>query len=184
MASAGRVGDRARVPADSHGGTCCPHAATGPATAGSPDTLINWKPALRVGDRGTHGSCCGPGTWIAGEGNPTVLINDRPVHRKGDVTVHCGGYGVLIEGSPDVWACGDADGACGDVDEPRYKLPVRVTIAGTDEPLAGEAYQVLDQEGNVVREGVLDDDGCLDELDIDLGQYTVCLKNGLILHGR
>jgi hypothetical protein len=63
---------------------------------------INGKPALRVGDKGTHAACCGSNTWKAVKGAPRVLINGRAVHRIADKTQHCGGSGRLIEGSPDV----------------------------------------------------------------------------------
>lgn len=103
MKAAGRLGDRARTPDDSHGEDCCAHEAEGPATSGSADVLVGDRPALRVGDVGVHDACCGPNTWIAAAGAPTVLVNDRPAHRAGDATRHCGGEGCLVEGSADVF---------------------------------------------------------------------------------
>ncbi|MBP6630575.1 MAG: PAAR domain-containing protein [Kofleriaceae bacterium] len=102
MAKQGRLGDKANIPADTHGCVACPHPCTGPAIAGSPDTNVNGKPALRVGDPGIHAACCGPNTWTATMGSSVVFINGKPAHRMGDMTTHCGGVGKLIQGSPDV----------------------------------------------------------------------------------
>jgi uncharacterized Zn-binding protein involved in type VI secretion len=73
----------------------------GPAETGSPDTLVNMRPALRVGDSGIHVHCCGPNTWVAVAGSSSVLINNRPAHRLGDEDMHCGGPGFMVEGSGD-----------------------------------------------------------------------------------
>ena len=54
MPPACRIGDKAHCPRDSHGNTCCAHSVIGPAVSGSPDIIINGRPALRVGDRGRH----------------------------------------------------------------------------------------------------------------------------------
>ncbi len=102
MPPVGRVGDNAFVPADAHGCPACPHPATGPATAGSPDVLVNGMPVLRVGDSGVHAACCGPNKWSAAKGSGTVFINNKPAFRLGDTTSHCGGVGNLIVGSPTV----------------------------------------------------------------------------------
>ncbi len=102
MPPQGRVSDNAMVPADAHGCPACPHPATGPATSGSPDVMVNGLPALRVGDPGVHAACCGPNQWKAAKGSGTVFINDKPAHRLGDMTQHCGGVGNLIVGSPTV----------------------------------------------------------------------------------
>lgn len=97
-----RLGDKSNVPADAHGCPACPHNATGPAIMGSPTVFVNNKPALRVGDMGTHAACCGPNIWVAAVGSATVLINGMPAHRLGDQDTHCGGVGQMIEASPDV----------------------------------------------------------------------------------
>ena len=102
MPGAGRLGDKAMVPADAHGCPICPHPATGPAILGSPNVLINSRPALRVTDKGIHAACCGPNTWVAIKGSATVFINSLQAHRMGDANQHCGGVGNLIEGSTDV----------------------------------------------------------------------------------
>lgn len=102
MPPQGRLGDKSFVPVDAHGCLVCPHPAIGPAIQGSPNVLVNYRPALRVGDPGTHAACCGPNTWTAQTGSGTVLINGRPAHRQGDMDAHCGGIGHLIEGSMNV----------------------------------------------------------------------------------
>lgn len=99
---AARVGDKSMCPADAHGCPGCAHSVVGPAIAGSPDVLINGRPAVRVGDHGIHAACCGPNTWTAAQGSPNVFVNGKPIHRLGDVDQHCGGIGRMIEGSPDV----------------------------------------------------------------------------------
>jgi uncharacterized Zn-binding protein involved in type VI secretion len=102
MPEQGRVGDNAKVPADGHGCPACPHVCIGPGVAGSPDVLVNGKPALRVGDPGVHAACCGPNKWNAKAGAPGVFINGKKAHRVGDAVKHCGGSGKLIVGSPNV----------------------------------------------------------------------------------
>ncbi|MFX0198775.1 MAG: PAAR domain-containing protein [Candidatus Hodarchaeota archaeon] len=102
MPPQGRLGDKSQASADAHGCPACPHPVIGPAVQGSPDVLVNFLPALRVGDMGIHAACCGPNTWTASEGSSTVLINNKPAHRMGDKDQHCGTSGKLIEGSPDV----------------------------------------------------------------------------------
>jgi len=104
MPSMGRLGDKSNAPADAHGCPGCPHPVTGPAVMGSPDVLVNGRPALRVTDVGIHAACCGPNMWTAVMGSGTVLVNGLAAHRMGDQDAHCGGVGQLIEGSPDVLA--------------------------------------------------------------------------------
>ena len=97
-----RLGDKSNVPVDAHGCPACPHPGVGPAIVGSPDVFVNYRPALRVGDKGIHAACCGPNTWVATMGSATVLINNKQAHRLGDLDTHCGGVGQMIEGSNDV----------------------------------------------------------------------------------
>jgi uncharacterized Zn-binding protein involved in type VI secretion len=106
MPPQGRLGDKSNVPADAHGCPACPHPAIGPAIIGSPDVMVNKRPALRVGDNGIHAACCGPNTWTAAKGSGTVMINNKPAHRMGDQDTHCGGSGQLIEGSNNVMTGG------------------------------------------------------------------------------
>jgi uncharacterized Zn-binding protein involved in type VI secretion len=102
MPKQARLGDKAKVPADSHNCTQCPHTCVGPATEGSPTVKVNGKPALRVGDHGIHSSCCGSNTWQAKTGSATVFIDGKAAHRYGDVDQHCGGIGQMIDGSDNV----------------------------------------------------------------------------------
>src|SRR5262245_54667838 len=107
MGSVGRLGDRAKANLDTHGCPACPHVTVqGPAIIGSMTVCVNKKPVLRVGDCGIHAACCSSNTWIAMEGSGTVLVEGLPLHRKGDKTRHCGGQGLLIEGSNTVYAGG------------------------------------------------------------------------------
>ncbi len=111
MARVSVLGDRSRVPTDSHGCPRCPHTCIGPSVTASPDVFVNGKPVLRVGDVGVHAACCGRNVWVAVEGSSTVFVNGQPVHRKGDKDLHCGGMGEMMDGSPDVKIGGLASGA-------------------------------------------------------------------------
>lgn len=101
-----RLGDKANCPADAHGCPACPHPVTGPAIQGSPDVVVNGRPAVRVGDQGIHAACCGPNMWKAAAGSGTVFVNNIAAHRLGDQTTHCGGSGTMIEGSDNVMTGG------------------------------------------------------------------------------
>ena len=102
MPPQGRLGDKSQAPVDAHGCPICPHPVIGPAVTGSPDVMVNNRPALRLTDQGVHAPCCGPNIWTAVTGSATVMINNLPAHRMGDTDMHCGGPGTLIEGSTDV----------------------------------------------------------------------------------
>ncbi len=106
MPGVGRLGDLSQTQADAHGCPGCPHPATGPAITGSPDVLVNGRPALRGQgeDVGVHAACCGPNMWKTVMGSPTVLINGKPAHRLNDLDAHCGGVGKLTTASTDVIA--------------------------------------------------------------------------------
>ncbi len=101
-----RIGDLSQCPADFHGTLACPRQVIGPAIQGSPDVLVNFLPAVRVGDMGIHAACCGPNTWKAAMGSKTVFINGMPAHRLGDMDQHCGGVGTMVGGSPNVFTGG------------------------------------------------------------------------------
>ena len=103
-----RLGDKALVPADAHGCPACPHTATGPAISGSPNVVVNGRPAIRVDDPGIHAACCGPNKWNAKTGSSSVFVNGRAAHRLGDMVKHCGGMGTTIEGSANVLVGGPA----------------------------------------------------------------------------
>ncbi len=109
-----RLGDKALIPADAHGCVACPHTASGPAVAGSPNVNVNGRPAIRVDDPGIHTACCGGNTWNAQTGSKSVFINGKPAHRLGDVVRHCGGVGKCIEGSGNVFV-GDLTNTLGTV---------------------------------------------------------------------
>jgi uncharacterized Zn-binding protein involved in type VI secretion len=98
-----RVFDRSLVIGDTHAKMCCPHVAIGPGLRGSDDVIVNNRGALRVGDTGVHGACCGANTWMAIEGSETVIINGMYAHRRFDADQHCGGMGLMVDGSPDVF---------------------------------------------------------------------------------
>ena len=102
MPEQARLQDKSEVPADAHGGVCCAHKCIGPAVQGSPDVFVNGRNAIRVTDPGEHEGCCGPNTWIAKSGSGTVFINNLKAHRKGDQDQHCGGMGIMKEGSDNV----------------------------------------------------------------------------------
>ena len=101
-----RLQDIGHVPSDAHGCPGCPHDCKGPITRGSPNVMVNGLPASRVGDTGTHSSCCGPNTFEASAGSGTVFINGIKAHRKDDAQIHCGGDGKMTTGSPDVFTGG------------------------------------------------------------------------------
>ena len=46
MPGQGRLGDKSQATVDAHGCPACPHPANGPAVQGSPDVLVNFRPAL------------------------------------------------------------------------------------------------------------------------------------------
>lgn len=89
---AGRLGDIG----SSHG--CYPPT---PTISGSPDVLINGRPAIRVDDPLLLHGCpnCPPHPRKMSKGCASVLINGKPACGVGD-DVNCGG--VLITGSGDV----------------------------------------------------------------------------------
>ena len=101
----GRLNDDA-IAVDAHGKPCCPHVVKGPATQGSHNVFVNNQAALRVDDKGVHTACCGSNRWTAKSGSATVFINNKPAHRLGDSTQHCGGVGLLLEGSHNVFVGG------------------------------------------------------------------------------
>jgi uncharacterized Zn-binding protein involved in type VI secretion len=102
MPPAFRLGDLAQASVDAHGCPACPHPATGPAILGSPNVMVNGRPAVRMQDMGIHAVCCGPNMWTAAMGSGTVFINGKPAVRTGDMTTHCGGVGTTQAGSTDV----------------------------------------------------------------------------------
>lgn len=159
MPEQGRLGDKARCPADGHGCLSCAHDVRGPATAGSSDVYVNDMNALRVDDPGVHASCCGPNTWKAAKGSSNVYFNGKKAHRKGDQTKHCGGNGELIEGSSDVFV--GSQSTDGDLADSRQELHVALLdhegnyIVGVDFTASGPAtYRGTTADGPVVFKNV------------------------------
>jgi uncharacterized Zn-binding protein involved in type VI secretion len=85
---------------------CCPHGVIGPANIKyAQKTNINGRPALRLTDKGTHSSCCGPQIWEALRctSDHKVFIEGKLAFRMNDITLHCKETpGKLIEGSNNV----------------------------------------------------------------------------------
>lgn len=165
MPELGRLGDHARNPADGHGCLSCAHDVRGPAIAGSTDVFCNSKNALRVGDPGTHSSCCGPNTWNAAKGAPGVYINNIKAHRKTDETVHCGGKGTLIEGSDDVYV-GDFGGGPAGV-PPKGKLEFRM-VTPEGHPIPNLEFTIAFPGGGSEK-AKTDGDGWFRKPDVPLG---------------
>ena len=106
MPGQARLGDKSNCPADAHGCPACPHPCVGPAIIGSPDVMVNGKPAIRVDDQGVHMACCGSNMWTAKMGSSTVKINNKAAHRQGDMDQHCGGVGTMQACSTNVMTGG------------------------------------------------------------------------------
>lgn len=156
MKPAGRVGDIAFCPSDSHGCPGCAHPVQGPAIQGSPNVLINDLPALRVGDPGIHAACCGGNKWKAKEGASTVIVNNKKIFRLNDPTKHCGGDGTLVGGSPNVLV-GDSGG------ERSAELPATLEfilllnghpVEGLDATVEPGGRSTTDQDGRILFENL------------------------------
>lgn len=152
---------------DDHGRPCCPHVASGPAITGSANVQINGRKALRVGDFGTHSSCCGAERWESDGGAPAVLINGRKAHRVRDVDDHCGGQGYLAEGSANVLVGNYSK------DAHRRKPGVKVRLVWPDgTPLPDLDYGL---DGKEQRNGKLSD-GLIDERATVDGKFRLTLQ--------
>jgi uncharacterized Zn-binding protein involved in type VI secretion len=97
-----RIGDESLCMLDVHACGACPHMVRGPAATGSASMMVDGRPVVRIGDLGIHLLCCGANQWVAVEGSATVFVDGLPVVRMGDQTQHCGGTGVVMEGSSTV----------------------------------------------------------------------------------
>lgn len=157
MPPAGRLGDKAQVPADAHGCPGCPHPGIGPAVSGSGNVQINGRPALRVGDKGIHAACCGSNTWEAVKGASGVFINGKAAHRLGDANQHCGGQGKLVEGSADVFIGDQSRGGRAASSEAKDWIEI-VLLDHRQRPVADQRYRVVTPDGQA-REGTLDAGG-------------------------
>lgn len=171
MQNQGRVGDMALCPSDGHGCPACAHPVMGPAVSGSSNVLVNGLPALREGDPGIHAACCGPNQWQAKGGAPYVLINNKAAFRRQDPTSHCGGSGMLMVGSPNVFV-GNRSGSA--------KTPPRKSISWIeielvdeeDTPVPCEEYE-LELPDGFVMSGYLNSKGTARVDGIDPGQCKV-----------
>lgn len=94
MLPAARISDMHTCPMATPGTPPVPHVG-GPIVMGSPNVMVGFVPAARVGDMLT---CVGPPDVIA-KGSATVLINFMPAARLSDMTVH---GGVISVGCPQV----------------------------------------------------------------------------------
>lgn len=172
MPPAGRLGDKAQVPADAHGCPACPHPAMGPATSGSKNVQINGMPALRVRDHGVHAACCGANTWEAVAGAPTVFINGVAAYRMNDPAQHCGGMGKLIEGSDNVIIGNAGGGGGGSAPTSQHTKPGPAMLGGTvtdgQKPLGKSEVTLSDG-----RKVTADDQGRFDFGAVDPKEYTV-----------
>lgn len=100
-----RVGDPAFCPADNH--FWMVFAVVGQYTSGSPNTFVNNRALVRVGDPGVHVACCGPNTFTAKSGAPKTFCNDKAVNRGQDESLHCDqstGNTILGLTSPNTFA--------------------------------------------------------------------------------
>lgn len=92
MPPAARISDLHTCPMVNPGPV--PHVG-GPVCMGSPNVIIGFMPAARVGDTAV---CVGPPDVIA-KGSATVMIGFMPAARLGDNTAH---GGVITVGFPQV----------------------------------------------------------------------------------
>jgi len=150
MPPAARLGDRSHAPADSHGCSKCPHDAIGPATLGSSSVYINDRSSIRVGDSGTHSSCCDKNSWVALTGSRSVFINGAAAHRKHDKDRHCGGDGEMIEGSHNVYI--------GDKTSELFDQGFILYYEGTKIPAGNRKYRLVASSGRII-EGRTDEKG-------------------------
>jgi uncharacterized Zn-binding protein involved in type VI secretion len=61
----------------------------GQFTVGSPNVLVNSRPAIRLNDLALTVCCPGTNTAVPTVGAVKTLTNSRPTIRMGDVTTHC-----------------------------------------------------------------------------------------------
>ena len=92
MPNAARISDMHTCPMVNPGPV--PHVG-GPVSSGSPDVLIGYIPAARVGDT----AVCVPAVDSISAGSANVLINNKAAARIGDPTNH---GGVIVVGCPTV----------------------------------------------------------------------------------
>jgi hypothetical protein len=149
--------------------------------------LIDGRPALRVDDTGIHAVCCNANMWRADQGSATVFINGKPAVRKGDRTQHCGGTGMLVDGSDDVIIDASTSGGSGATGNSSangaaesssstsngYEIRFRVISKEDRSPVAGVHYQVIGPDGSVVATGTTDAIGVIKMPVKNKAQYKV-----------
>jgi len=169
-----RLGDKALIPADAHGCVACPHTASGPAVAGSPNVNVNGRPAIRVDDPGIHTACCGGNTWNAQTGSKSVFINGKPAHRLGDIVRHCGGVGKCIEGSGNVIVGDLTTGSTAKhIVDDQHKLEVQCLTDIDRIPIVKARYNIIDETGKTIRSGISDSKGWIKVNPIPAGEYAI-----------
>ena len=173
-----RLGDKALIPADAHGCVACPHTASGPAVAGSPNVNVNGRPAIRVDDPGIHTACCGGNTWNAQTGSKSVFINGKPAHRLGDIVRHCGGVGKCIEGSGNVIVGDLTTGMPKETTVSQEKIAFQVLTLRGGIALKNVEYELLNQGGAVIARGLTGEDGIIEHKPLPPGEYCVRLLGG------
>lgn len=175
MQPQGRLGDKSRLEVDSHGCPSCPHPVSGPAMTGSPNVLVNGRPALRVADSGVYLACCGPNTWTALAGSKTVLINRKPAHRLDDEDQHGGSLGRLAEGSNDVFI-GGPKGSGTSEEGPKIPHEIHVVLLSTltGRPLKDVDYKIYNSAYEVVGSGRTDQSGLVRK-NVPSGQYRIVI---------
>jgi outer membrane protein OmpA-like peptidoglycan-associated protein len=105
---------------------------------------VNRRPALRVDDVGIHAACCGANTWTATKGSVTVFINGKGAHRMGDQNRHCGGMGMLFEGSPNVIVGESGGGGTGPRSRPVASQPGSSSTNGAQALVAAAERDIPD----------------------------------------
>lgn len=129
-----------------------------PAVTGSPNVMVNNRPALRVGDVGTvvaGAFSTDTVQWVAAQGARCVLINNRNAHRAWDVDDHRGCPGTIVEGSPYTFVGDWNQGS--DARELTW-VGIRLRREKGGHPMAGQRYLLWTPDG-AVRAGFLDSNG-------------------------
>ncbi len=131
----------------------CPKSGHGPnpISAGSPDVLINYLPAARIGDP------TGCGDAIS-TGMPGIFVNGKPIAYLGSATAH---GGVIVSGSGDVLVGGGARFAPVSLLDHLRETPSWVSFDLHDihgSAYAGEAYLLTDSN-SATHQGALDANG-------------------------
>lgn len=84
-----RLNDPVDCSTDLHGILQALHV-TGTFINGSPNTLVNGLPLIRLTDPGISVACPGPNAFVASSGCIKTFCNGLPVVIDGKTTMHCG----------------------------------------------------------------------------------------------